>query len=91
VAPSTSASVRSSFWTVCIPVINLFSFNIYIDPDFLADSPFAGDVEKIVRCFDETIKLRFRKDEERHYIKFGSIRDKDRDHNIRSGQLMLTT
>ena len=87
-APSSSASMRGSTWTVCIPAINLF-FEIYIGPDFLADSPFVDDLEHIVRCFDKTTKLRFRKAEEPQYIKFGSTRDNDEAYNIRFGQLKL--
>ena len=59
---------------LCEAVINLF-FLIYIDPYFLADSPFVDDLEDIVRCFDKTTKLRFGKAEEPQYNKFGFIRD----------------
>ena len=71
-----------------MPVISLFP-QIYIDPDFLADSPYVDDLEHIVRCFDKTTKLRFRKAEESQYIKFGSARDNDEAYNIRFGQLKL--
>ena len=54
--------------------VSLPSIYSYINPVFLADSPFAGDVEHIVRCFDKITKLRFRDAEERLYIKFESIR-----------------
>ncbi|KIJ17541.1 hypothetical protein PAXINDRAFT_167554 [Paxillus involutus ATCC 200175] len=39
--------------------------------------------------FDKTTKLRFRNAEEPQYIKFGTVRDKDPEYNIRSGQLKL--
>ena len=82
--------MRGSSWTVRIPVINLYSFFlIYIDLDFLAESPFVDDLEHIVRCFDKTTKLRFRKVNEPQYIKFGSTRDNDEAYNIRFGQLKL--
>ena len=53
------------------PYYQLILLNFYINPDFLADLPFV-DVEHIVRCFDKTTKLHFRKAEEPQYIKFGS-------------------
>ncbi|KAF9480732.1 hypothetical protein BDN70DRAFT_832251 [Pholiota conissans] len=56
---------------------------------YLADSPFADDVKHIVQCFDKTTKLRFRSTEVPQYIKFGSTRDNDADHNIRFGQLKI--
>ena len=56
---------------------------------FLSDSPFADDIDHIVRCFDKTTKLRFRNAEEPQYIKFGSTRDNDPAYNIRFGQLKL--
>jgi len=61
---------------------------LFLD-NFLADSPFVDDLEHIVRCFDKTTKLRFRKAEEPQYIKFGSTRDNDEAYNIRFGQLKL--
>jgi hypothetical protein len=61
---------------------------LFLD-NFLADSPYVDDLEHIVRCFDKTTKLRFRKAEEPQYIKFGSTRDNDEAYNIRFGQLKL--
>jgi hypothetical protein len=57
--------------------------------NYLADSPFADDIDHIVRCFDKTTKLRFRNAEEPQYVKFGSTRDNDPSYNIRFGQLKL--
>ncbi|TFK63670.1 hypothetical protein BDN72DRAFT_902224 [Pluteus cervinus] len=57
--------------------------------EYLSDSPFSRDVPDIVKCFDKTTKLRFRRTEEPAFIKFGTSRDNDADHNIRSGQLKL--
>jgi len=57
---------------------------------YLTDSPFIDDLDHIVRCFDKATKLRFRDAEEPQYIKFGSNRDNDENHNIRFGQLKLT-
>ncbi|KAF9476870.1 hypothetical protein BDN70DRAFT_881863 [Pholiota conissans] len=57
--------------------------------NYLAESPFADDIEHIVRCFDKTTKLRFRNAEEPQYVKFGSTRDNDPSYNIRFGQLKL--
>ncbi|KAF8181796.1 hypothetical protein BJ912DRAFT_1145353 [Pholiota molesta] len=56
---------------------------------YLADSPFADDVDHIVRCFDKTTKMWFKNAEDAQYIKFGSTRDNDAGHNIRFGQLKL--
>ena len=55
----------------------------------LGQSRFSGDIPHIVKCFDKTTKLRFRNADEPQYIKFGTIRDKDPNLNIRSGQLKL--
>ncbi|KAF8805122.1 hypothetical protein BYT27DRAFT_7258239 [Phlegmacium glaucopus] len=57
---------------------------------YLADSFFLDDLDHIIRCFDKTTKLRFKKAEEPQYVKFGSTRDNDENYNIRFGQLKLT-
>ncbi|KAF9478438.1 hypothetical protein BDN70DRAFT_994212 [Pholiota conissans] len=57
--------------------------------NYLEDSPFIDDLEDIVRCFDKTTKLRFRNADTPQYVKFGSTRDNDANHNIRFGQLKL--
>lgn len=76
-------------WRVCLhktmPII--LSVNLFLG--YLADSPFLDDLDHIIRCFDKTTKLRFRKAEEPQYIKFGSTRDNDDSYNIRFGQLKL--
>ncbi|KIM46840.1 hypothetical protein M413DRAFT_264068 [Hebeloma cylindrosporum] len=56
---------------------------------FLANSKFSGDIDYIVECFEKTTKPRFRASDTTQYIKFGSARDNDPDHNIRLGQLKL--
>ena len=58
-------------------------------PALLGQSRFSGDIPDIARRFDKTTKLRFRNADEPQYIKFGTIRDKDPQLNIRSGQLKL--
>ena len=83
------AFMQGSSWTVCICYQLFLLIYTNVDPDFLADSPFIEDLEHIVRCFDKTTKLRFRKAEEPQYIKFGSTRDNDEIYNIRFGQLKL--
>lgn len=40
--------------------------------------------------FDSTAKLRFRNMEDPSYIKFGTVRDKDPQRDIRNGQLKLS-
>ncbi|PPR02811.1 hypothetical protein CVT26_009597 [Gymnopilus dilepis] len=57
--------------------------------NFLSGSPFAEDLDHIVRTFDKTTKLRFKSADEMQFIKFGSTRDNDPAHNIRFGQLKL--
>ncbi|KAF8959248.1 hypothetical protein BDZ97DRAFT_1402193 [Flammula alnicola] len=56
---------------------------------FLENSEFLEDVDHIVRCFEKTAKPAFKNEHEPQYIKFGSTRDNDPDHNIRIGQLKL--
>ncbi|KAF9523382.1 hypothetical protein CPB83DRAFT_799420 [Crepidotus variabilis] len=57
--------------------------------EYLKDSPYFEDIDHVVRCFDLTTKLRFSSTEAAQYIKFGSTRDMDVEHNIRFGQLKL--
>ena len=57
---------------------------------FLAESDFLEDLGHIIKCFDKTIKLRFRNADEPQFVKFGSTRDNDEDCNIRYGQLKMT-
>ena len=52
-------------------------------------SRFELDIPYITRVFDKTTKLRFRNSDEPQFIKFGTLRDKDVNLNIRSGQLKL--
>ncbi|EIW80696.1 hypothetical protein CONPUDRAFT_125520 [Coniophora puteana RWD-64-598 SS2] len=48
-----------------------------------------SDVKEMTKVFDSTTKLRFSTSSEAAYIKFGTIRDRDQDFGIRSGQLKL--
>ncbi|KAG6334776.1 hypothetical protein ID866_4309 [Astraeus odoratus] len=52
----------------------------YSNPDIL---------RQITDIFDKTTKLRVRNAEDPQYIKFGTVRDKDPQYDIRSGQLKL--
>ncbi|KAG1846570.1 hypothetical protein DFJ58DRAFT_705635 [Suillus subalutaceus] len=47
-------------------------------------------VQQMTDIFDSTTKLRFRNPEDPSYIKFGTVRDKDPQHDIRNGQLKLS-
>jgi len=47
------------------------------------------DIVQMTDCFDKTTKHRFRNPDEPSYIKFGAMRDKDTNYDIRSGQLKL--
>lgn len=44
----------------------------------------------MMEVFDKTTKVRFRDADEPQYIKFGAVRDKDPEYDIRSGQLKLS-
>ncbi|KAG1853391.1 hypothetical protein F4604DRAFT_2044473 [Suillus subluteus] len=46
-------------------------------------------IHQMTEIFDSTTKLRFRNPEDPAYIKFGTIHDKDPQHDIRSGYLKL--
>jgi hypothetical protein len=46
-------------------------------------------VQQMTDIFEHSTKLRFRTPEDPSYIKFGTIRDSDPQHDIRSGQLKL--
>ncbi|KAG1830176.1 hypothetical protein EV424DRAFT_1315773 [Suillus variegatus] len=47
-------------------------------------------VQQMTDIFDGTTKLRFRNPEDPSYIKFGTVRDKDPQRDIRNGQLKLS-
>lgn len=46
-------------------------------------------ISQMAAIFDSTTKQRFGNENDPAYIKFGTIRDKDPNFNIRSGQLKL--
>ncbi|KAN0081574.1 hypothetical protein V8E55_009198 [Tylopilus felleus] len=58
----------------------------------LANSQYGSDdiVQQMKDVFDKTTKLRFRDADDPQYIKFGTVRDKDPQYNIHSGQLKLS-
>ncbi|OCH89892.1 hypothetical protein OBBRIDRAFT_879951, partial [Obba rivulosa] len=62
--------------------------------DFLVEklegSRYAEDVHEMFREFDRSTKLVFRSRDESSYIKFGSMRDREQEYNIRNGQIMLS-
>ncbi|KAG2347369.1 hypothetical protein BDR05DRAFT_876763 [Suillus weaverae] len=47
-------------------------------------------IQQMTDVFDSTAKLRFRNPEDPSYIKFGTVRDKDPQRDIRNGQLKLS-
>ncbi|KAG9312272.1 hypothetical protein JVU11DRAFT_7575 [Chiua virens] len=57
----------------------------------LANSSYGSPdiVEQMKEIFDQTTKLRFRDADDPQYIRFGTVRDKDPQYDIRSGQLKL--
>ena len=48
------------------------------------------DIAAVVQAFDEGAKRIFSDDTGVQYVKFGSVRDNDPKHGIRSGKLVLT-
>lgn len=59
--------------------------------DKLAESQYGNDEDilSMMESFETSTKPTFRDERERSYIKFGSMRDNDRDFGIRRGQLSL--
>ena len=55
----------------------------------LAGSKFIDDIPCITEMFDKTTKLRFVNQDEAQFIKFGGLRDRAPELNIKSGQLKL--
>ena len=55
----------------------------------LGQSNFSQDIPHIVKCFNDTTKLRFKNPDESQHILFGNRRDNDPDVNIRFGRLKL--
>lgn len=47
-------------------------------------------LKQMTEIFDKTTKLRLRNAEDPQYIKFGTVRDKDPQYDIRSGQFRLS-
>lgn len=47
-------------------------------------------LKQMTEIFDKTTKLRLRNAEDPQYIKFGTVRDKDPQYDVRSGQLRLS-
>lgn len=62
-----------------------------IPPAKLATSQFGNDedINAMIDAFEQLAKPTFKDDRDRSYLKFGSIRDQDPAHGIRSGQLTL--
>ncbi|KIJ11257.1 hypothetical protein PAXINDRAFT_15797 [Paxillus involutus ATCC 200175] len=58
----------------------------------LANSRYGSEetLYQMTEVFDKTTKLMFRDANEPQYIKFGMVRDKDPEYDIRSGQLKLS-
>ncbi|TFK63664.1 hypothetical protein BDN72DRAFT_847372 [Pluteus cervinus] len=57
--------------------------------EYLCNSPFLSAVPDITRCFDKSTKLHFRQQEDPAFVKFGTFRDNDPAHNIKSGHIKL--
>ncbi|KAF5354269.1 hypothetical protein D9756_006964 [Leucocoprinus leucothites] len=57
--------------------------------ELLEETRFQDDVKFMTHKFDKSTKLTFRDPKDPQYIKFGSVRDRDPDLNIRAGSLRL--
>ena len=57
--------------------------------DLLEDTKFAADIPNIAEQFDKTTKPRFVNPDENQFIRFGGLRDRAPELNIKSGQLKL--
>ena len=59
--------------------------------DKLKESPYGADasIDQITARFDETTKKLFRDKKDTSFIQFGSILEKDAEHDIKSGKLKL--
>ncbi|KAJ3881321.1 hypothetical protein F5051DRAFT_458832 [Lentinula edodes] len=57
--------------------------------DKLQGTRFEEDVPRITECFDQTTKLQFRDSDEPSYVKFGGLRDREPNLDIRSGQMKI--
>lgn len=54
------------------------------------DFPFVGDVPPMVEIFDTATKLTFRSSTVPAYIKFGCVRNNDRNRDVRNGRLTIS-
>ncbi|KXN81408.1 Heat shock 70 kDa protein 12B [Leucoagaricus sp. SymC.cos] len=57
--------------------------------ELLQNTRFRDDVQAMTTKFDQSTKLSFRDPNDPQFIKFGSVRDRDPELNIRAGQLRL--
>ncbi|KAJ3798083.1 hypothetical protein GGU11DRAFT_782338 [Lentinula aff. detonsa] len=57
--------------------------------DKLHGTRFEEDIPRITECFDQTTKLQFKDSDESYHVKFGGLRDREPDLDIRSGQMKI--
>ncbi|KAJ3738778.1 hypothetical protein DFH05DRAFT_1553084 [Lentinula detonsa] len=57
--------------------------------DKLYGTRFEEDIPRITECFDQTTKLQFKDSDESYHVKFGGLRDREPDLDIRSGQMKI--
>ena len=83
--PILSSSVRVVYYMTTNDLLSHFSIAK------LANSRYGSPeiIEQMKEIFDKTTKLRFRDADDPQYIKFGTVRDKEPEYDIRSGQLKL--
>ncbi|KAJ3784741.1 hypothetical protein GGU10DRAFT_270811 [Lentinula aff. detonsa] len=58
--------------------------------DKLHGTRFEEDIPRITECFDQTTKLQFKDSDEPYHVKFGGLRDREPNLDIRSGQMKIS-
>ncbi|KAJ3998694.1 hypothetical protein F5050DRAFT_1868460 [Lentinula boryana] len=57
--------------------------------DKLRGTRFEEEIPRITECFDQTTKLQFKDSDEPYHVKFGGLRDREPNLDIRSGQMKI--
>ncbi|KAF8966241.1 hypothetical protein BDZ97DRAFT_697700 [Flammula alnicola] len=92
----TTSKDRGTFEEVAAPQ-SYFHGSVFVTilarvflQSILAESEYIEDLDRIVRIFDTTTKLRFRDAGQHQYVKFGSTTDNEPNLAIQFGQLKLS-
>ncbi len=90
--PKGSIFVTTSAEEYLDSMLKIFRILVLCSPfisELLQDSPFHRDLFEMKRYFDKTTKCAFRDPNDPHFIRFGSVRDKDVKLKIVAGKLRL--